>query len=193
MQRISELGTSDADQKEFEQICSLVRRCVICDRDYTLSDSLGMLECLQHPGQPDWETGTWTCCGMPGPVRGNLKTWYDTSMPAHELGCVRCDHRETYAPLSRNNGVVAIALAYGRPIFNRAKIKYRDPEETHGIVSAFDVREYQKRMPMYQGLTTATERPPPPTPQQMLVSGERPFHQIPIYRIPFIDMLTEHK
>ena len=98
-----------AEKEEVESAFRKVSKawiCIHCKKQFNLLNSMGQLECRQHPGHLQ-ENGIWTCCGQKQyPVRWvqnwdvlRMYTTHNTNkfqMPYEPIGpvpgCQPCDH-----------------------------------------------------------------------------------------------------
>lgn len=73
--------------------------CLTCRKQFSLFESMGSLDCAQHPGHIQ-ENGVWSCCGQKiYPVRRvhnfqvlRMFPGQCPTPPAKVAGCQKCDH-----------------------------------------------------------------------------------------------------
>lgn len=76
--------------------------CIICKTVFQELQNTGDWKCVQHPGTII--DGHFTCCNM-STIYSNTAEFYQHTIARSRMGCVRCDHRTTYAPFDSTNGV----------------------------------------------------------------------------------------
>ena len=124
---------ADADQVEtaFSKV-SKAWICYRCKKQFNLLNSMGQLECCQHPGFLQ-ENGVWSCCGKKQyPVRWvhnwpqiRLHTGHDSNgfrMPYEVIGqvpgCQPCDHNTSDTPFTHKDAMPIADLSALLPEIN---------------------------------------------------------------------------
>ena len=108
-------------------------KCVHCQKAFNLMESMGQLQCLQHPGYVQ-EDGRWSCCGKKQYAARWSRTWemqrvYSSHttdqfrMPYNPLpkvpGCQPCDHNTSNAPFSHRDAMPIGDLSALLPAINK--------------------------------------------------------------------------
>lgn len=122
-----------ADTEDIEDTFRQMTRpwiCLHCGKEYSLLESMGMLECYQHPGHVQ-ENGQWSCCGKQQygarwsanwPI---IRMYHDKChpMPYQELpkvqGCQKCDHNTSDAPFTHKDAKEIGDLSALLPAMNK--------------------------------------------------------------------------
>lgn len=107
--------------------------CVKCQKPFNLLESMGQLECHQHPGHVQ-EDGRWSCCGQRQYGAKWSRTWQEQRlfsthdcnqfrMPYNTLptvrGCQRCDHNTSDKPFTHRDAMPITDLSALLPAINK--------------------------------------------------------------------------
>ena len=100
--------------------------CRTCGAEFNLLESMGSLECYQHPGfiQQD---GKWSCCGKAiYPMRWlpcrDLQQMYVSNRvyhPAKVKGCQKCDHNTSERPYTHKDQQSISTISAILPFMNK--------------------------------------------------------------------------
>ena len=100
--------------------------CRTCGAEFNLLESMGSLECYQHPGfiQQD---GKWSCCGKTiYPMRWlpcrDIQQMYVSNRvydPAKVKGCQKCDHNTSERPYTHKDQQSISTLSAILPFMNK--------------------------------------------------------------------------
>lgn len=89
-----------------EDVNQTLRQCAICHMHYRHGHNLGTWKCFQHGGVI--ADGRWTCCNTPAPRCDTIQAFYRVGRANDEKGCVRADHRPTFAPFTASSGRINV-------------------------------------------------------------------------------------
>jgi len=120
-----------ANQKEVKNAFDIATKswiCHTCNRQFSLLESMGVLNCWQHPGFVQ-EDGVWSCCG----VKMNPARWvknypvlrmYDAGTHCRETvvrvrGCQKCDHKTSDEPFTHKDAQPIAELSALLPFLNK--------------------------------------------------------------------------
>jgi len=119
-----------ADKKEVQtafKIATNAHMCLHCNQQFSLLESLGALNCEQHPGFLQ-ENGKWSCCGQ----RIHTPRWsndrpflqlYDNKQQPFECaavrGCQKCDHNTSDKPYTNKDAHGIAELSALLPFLNK--------------------------------------------------------------------------
>lgn len=108
--------------------------CYTCQKPYTLLESMGQLECFQHPGFMQ-ENGIWSCCGKKmHPVRwtktSDVQRLYEGKRcynrqglrrhtPTNVRGCQPCDHNTSNTAWNHADATEIAHLSALLPVMNK--------------------------------------------------------------------------
>ena len=101
--------------------------CYTCKKPYNLLESMGSLECQQHPGFVQ-EDGVWSCCGKKMyPVRWaeniQIQRMYTgkgcIDTPPRVRGCQPCDHNTSNNPWDHRDTTELASLSALLPFMNK--------------------------------------------------------------------------
>lgn len=122
-----------ADKEDVENTFRQMTRpwiCFHCGKEFSLLESMGMLECHQHPGFVQ-EDGRWSCCGKRQYGAKWARNWPITKMyndqchpmPYQQLpkvrGCQKCDHNTSDAPYTHKDAKEIGDLSALLPAMNK--------------------------------------------------------------------------
>lgn len=134
-QRIESV-TLYADKEQVQSAFDKITRawkCIRCQQPFNLLQSMGQLECRQHPGYVQ-EDGRWSCCGKRQYGARWSRTWemqriYSTHttdqfrMPYKPLpkveGCQKCDHNTSDTPFTHRDAMPIADLSALLPAINK--------------------------------------------------------------------------
>jgi hypothetical protein len=96
------LYASGSAQKRLFKVFFQLRRCVRCQRFFTEMENVGAWLCKYHPGEYNFDTRKYTCCGETATRNygqfaaiDHMFTWSDAEVfsvpPLFSKGCKRCD------------------------------------------------------------------------------------------------------
>jgi len=122
---------------------SATRRCLTCDQQYNLLESMGTHSCSQHPGYLQ-KNGVYSCCGQTQHILSYHDNYRLTSMftssntskpgipdyqeiPSLISGCQKCDHNTSSIPWSHTDrkpiqelsAVIPIMFKHGTHLLQR--------------------------------------------------------------------------
>ena len=114
--------------KEAVQQITKIYICQRCNTPFTISNSLGCLQCFQHPGKLELQTNLtkkWSCCGKLQPQirynnNQNIYSLYQCNTgtvpfqpPPPSQGCTPADHTNLRRPYVKNDNINSIASIAG--------------------------------------------------------------------------------
>jgi len=112
------------------------RRCAICKAMYREMENMGSWKCWQHTG--DLVNNMWTCCRLVVTQfgRGEDAFYQSTFPPVNQQGCVRCDHKPSIRPYTRNDSVLLTSqqLKPFSGMAKRAVLVMRAPQMPPAII-----------------------------------------------------------
>jgi hypothetical protein len=100
--------------------------CRTCGAEFNLLDSMGNLECWQHPGFVQ-QDGRWSCCGKAiYPIRWlpcrDIQQMYTSKvfpLPSRVKGCQKCDHNTSDCPYTHADQQPISTISAILPFMNR--------------------------------------------------------------------------
>lgn len=120
-----------ADKKEVETAFGMATKswiCLTCGQEFSLLESMGSLQCHQHPGVLQ-ENGVWSCCGKSiyPPRWANSKVvtdMYDNKYECQYVcpkvkGCQKCDHNTSQSPYTHKDAQPIAELSALLPFLNK--------------------------------------------------------------------------
>jgi hypothetical protein len=119
-----------ADKKEVEtafRIATKGHLCLHCNTEFSLLESMGALECLQHPGFLQ-DNEKWSCCGQKEHTprwsadRPFLQIYDNRHQPfkcANVRGCQKCDHNTSDRPFTHKDAQGIAELSAILPFINK--------------------------------------------------------------------------
>ena len=125
-----------ADQEEIKtafEIATKAHVCRTCGKPFSILESMGALECWQHPGFLQ-DNGKWSCCGQ----RIHTPRWsdhkpvlklYDNCQPPFECatvkGCQKCDHNTSDQPYTHKDAQSIADLSALLPFINKEMLVHK--------------------------------------------------------------------
>jgi len=109
------------------QIATNAHVCLQCKQTFSLLESLGALNCEQHPGFLQ-ENGKWSCCGqqLHTPRWSGTRPFlnmYDCKQQPFECatvrGCQKCDHNTSNKPYTNKDSHSLAELSALLPFLNK--------------------------------------------------------------------------
>lgn len=119
-----------ADNEEIQTAFGIASKswtCYTCGKEFSLLESMGSLQCWQHPGYIQ-ENGKWSCCGQKiYPARWSrerpVTRMFDSKQPYPIInkvrGCQRCDHNTSEAPFTHKDAQNIAELSALLPHINK--------------------------------------------------------------------------
>jgi hypothetical protein len=119
-----------ADQDEIKtafEIATKAHVCITCGKPFSLLESMGALDCWQHPGFLQ-ANGKWSCCGKKihtprwSDHKPILKLYDNCQSPfncATVKGCQKCDHNTSDEPFTHKDGQPIAELSALLPFINQ--------------------------------------------------------------------------
>ena len=143
-----------SDQEEVESAFRKATRpwiCYTCKKPYNLLESMGSLECQQHPGFVQ-EDGVWSCCGKKMyPVRWaeniDIQRMYTgkgcIDAPPTIRGCQPCDHNTSNKAWDHRDTTELASLSALLPFMNKEFpfIMRKGFDQNQGILCRCKIRD----------------------------------------------------
>lgn len=119
-----------ADKEEIQTAFGIASKswtCHTCDKEFSLLESMGSLQCWQHPGYIQ-KNGKWSCCGQKiYPARWSrerpVTRMFHSKQPYPIInkvrGCQRCDHNTSEAPFTHKDAQNIAELSALLPHINK--------------------------------------------------------------------------
>jgi len=101
------LAPTPPDRDMQAQTLRTDRKCCVCGVIFQEMRNIGAWRCYQHPGTI--RDGVWTCCNLSAGNVSDVQKFYSIGRSNAEKGCVRCDHRVTFAPYNEETGLIKLS------------------------------------------------------------------------------------